>query len=221
MDDRELERQATGYLKVRGSGGLTIREMQELLASVDDAYVAIAQAESAATERLVALRAARQWSRRWGPPEMMLPWVNLATTHIGRDRAAPVGPEIPLVVSRVVLRSPGFWEFLGALNPLEVTRKYLNDRHERRKDDEYRSPAEADRLALENALLGLDVLRRYRELEREYDDSAAGGEMLRRYIGGAVRPSLERLGELMDRGLIEGGSALTDEEPLPEDDRGE
>ena len=30
--------------------------------------------------------------------------------------------------------SPGFWEFLGSLNPLEVIRRYLNDRHERAKD---------------------------------------------------------------------------------------
>jgi hypothetical protein len=55
-----------------------------------------------------------------------------------------------LVLSAVNLASPGFWEFLGTLNPLEVLRKYLNDRHERRKDREYRELAERRRLELEN-----------------------------------------------------------------------
>lgn len=55
-----------------------------------------------------------------------------------------------LVLNSVQLNSPGFWEFLGSLNPLEVTRQYLNDRHERRKDRKYRETAEQRRMALEN-----------------------------------------------------------------------
>ena len=55
-----------------------------------------------------------------------------------------------LVLAAVTLTSPGFWEFLGSLNPLEVLRKYLNDRHERRKDREYRETAERRRLEIEN-----------------------------------------------------------------------
>ena len=58
-----------------------------------------------------------------------------------------------LVISSVALNSPGEWEFLGALNPLEVARKYLHDRHERRKDREYRETAEKRRLALEDSIL--------------------------------------------------------------------
>jgi hypothetical protein len=33
-------------------------------------------------------------------------------------------PAEPLIVTRVLLQSPGFWEFLGSLNPLEVLRRY-------------------------------------------------------------------------------------------------
>jgi hypothetical protein len=55
-----------------------------------------------------------------------------------------------LILSSVKLASPGFWEVLGTLNPLEVTRQYLNDRHERRKDRDYRESAEKRRLELEN-----------------------------------------------------------------------
>lgn len=64
-----------------------------------------------------------------------------------------------LVLSGVVLQSPGFWEFFGKLNPLEVLRQYLNDRHERRKDREYREGAEQRRLRLENLKLENEVIK--------------------------------------------------------------
>ena len=63
-----------------------------------------------------------------------------------------------LILSAVSLASPGFWEFLGTLNPLEVLRKHLNDRHERRKDHEYRESAERPRLDLENLILENKVI---------------------------------------------------------------
>jgi hypothetical protein len=63
-----------------------------------------------------------------------------------------------LVLYAVSLASPGFCEFLGTLNPLEVLPKYLSDRHERRKDREYRESAERRRLELENLSLESRVL---------------------------------------------------------------
>jgi hypothetical protein len=63
-----------------------------------------------------------------------------------------------LVLSGVALQSPGFWDFLGKLNPLEIIRQYLNDRHERRKDREYRESAEDRKLRLENLRLENEVI---------------------------------------------------------------
>ena len=63
-----------------------------------------------------------------------------------------------LELKRVILRSPGFWEFLGALNPLETIRKFLTDRHERKKDDTYRNQAEAKKLHLENKVLEIKLV---------------------------------------------------------------
>lgn len=72
-----------------------------------------------------------------------------------------------LELKGVILQSPGFWEFLGALNPLETLLKFLNERHERRKDLHYRNAMEAKKLLLENRILEtklvsetLDVLRK-------------------------------------------------------------
>jgi len=42
-------------------------------------------------------------------------------------------PEDRLRIHRIAIKSPGFWEFFGNINPLEVLRKYLCDRHERKK----------------------------------------------------------------------------------------
>jgi len=75
-------------------------------------------------------------------------------------------PEDRLVLHSVEIHSPGFWEFLGTINPLEVLRKYLNDRHEREKDRDYRNSAEAERLRLENEKLTTDVVKDKLELLR-------------------------------------------------------
>ena len=71
-----------------------------------------------------------------------------------------------LIIEAVRLESPGFWDFLGKLNPLEVTRKYLNDRHERRKDREYRESAERRKLELENLKLENEVIRERIDMAR-------------------------------------------------------
>lgn len=71
-----------------------------------------------------------------------------------------------LVLKAAQLSSPGYWDFLGKLNPLEVIRHYLNDRHERRKDRDYRESAEARRLRLENLKLENQVLRERIEIAR-------------------------------------------------------
>lgn len=201
-----------GFLRIDGRGGVTAEQMRELLTVLDGAYASVSRADAFVRRELAVARAARRWARHWGPPELFLP---LAAYRVGGPAAIesiPVGH--PLVVSQVTLRSPGFWEFMGSLNPLEVLRQYLNDRHERRKDDTFRSPAEAERLAIENASLKLDVVRQYLDLQREYADELGAVEGLQDEIVGAIRPALGRLGEVDDRRLIEGPSARTSREPL-------
>tara|TARA_R110002096_G_scaffold163184_1_gene330537 strand:+ start:53 stop:550 length:498 start_codon:yes stop_codon:yes gene_type:complete len=55
-------------------------------------------------------------------------------------------PEDVLEIGVVKFESPGFWEFLGALNPLDQIRQFISDRHERSKDIEYRNAAEKKNL---------------------------------------------------------------------------
>ena len=109
-----------------------------------------------------------------------------------------------LLVVRVELGSPGFWEFLGALNPLEVTRKYLDDRHRRRQDRAYREGQEERQLGLENDLREIEVIRRRLEVARE---SGVPETMLQPLLQQLVGRPLEALGAMQDRGVIEGSSA--------------
>lgn len=88
-----------------------------------------------------------------------------APTH--EEIAASIPRSEQLILSSVRLNSPGIWEFLGTLNPLEVIRKYLNDRHERRKDREYRESAEQRRLALDNLSLETRVISERVRLAKE------------------------------------------------------
>ncbi len=76
-------------------------------------------------------------------------------------------PEDRLLLHRIEFRSPGGWEFLGSLNPLEVLRKWCTDRHERRKDAEYREAHESEKMRLENERLKTEVVQaRIRLLEK-------------------------------------------------------
>ena len=86
-----------------------------------------------------------------------------------RDSSSVVLPEDRLRLRAVSVQSPGFWDFLGALNPLETLRKYLAERHERKKDLAYRNAAEAERLRLENEKLKTEVVRERIEILRGLD----------------------------------------------------
>jgi hypothetical protein len=59
-------------------------------------------------------------------------------------------------IKRVAFSSPGFWEFLGKLSPLEVIREFLNDVHNRRKDTKYREHDEHTRNTLEHQKMILE-----------------------------------------------------------------
>ena len=106
------------------------------------------------------------------------------------------------------LQSPGFWEFLGRLSPLEVVRQYLADRHERRKDREYREAEEKRRLRLENELLENRVMRERIGIAR---DLGATKKDLAPLLNELVFKPLQQLDQFQDRGLIETAELVPDD----------
>jgi len=119
-----------------------------------------------------------------------------------------------LLVGRVELTSPGFLEFVGSLNPLEVVRQYLDDRHRRKQDREYRNREEERQLGLENDLREIKVVRERLNLAREY---GVPEETLAPLLQGLLGQPLSILGGLQDRGVIDGSRAKLRE--LPPDER--
>jgi len=126
-----------------------------------------------------------------------------------RHAASFVAPTNGLLLQRAAFQSPGAWEFLGKLNPLEVLRQYLNDRHEHRKDREYRESEERKRLALENELLKNKVIAERLQLARELGVPETN---LTYAANKLLLEPLRQLGTDQDKGVV--GTADIIEPPL-------
>jgi hypothetical protein len=107
---------------------------------------------------------------RFGSSGFPLAFPYPVTTRRRPPYARPVGTEVlwladalrtqeRLSLKATRFESPGWWEFLGKLNPLEVLRQYLNDRHKQKEDRDINWPAAKRRLELENALMENKVIR--------------------------------------------------------------
>ncbi len=114
-------------------------------------------------------------------------------------------PEERLVLHRVRVESPGFWDFLGKLNPLEVLRQYLSDRHERRKDKAYREGFEAERMRLDNERLKTQVVNEQADLLREHGvpEDRIREALVRHLIG-----PLKEIDRFQDSHLIAGARII-------------
>jgi hypothetical protein len=103
--------------------------------------------------------------------------------------------------------SPGFWDVVGTLNPLETLRLYLNDRHQRRKDKDFRNEQERRKFdqeerAREAQLEWMEdsaIIRRIEEAKRlgakDRDIAPLLNELLRRPLRSIARHQ--------DRGLVQ------------------
>lgn len=110
-------------------------------------------------------------------------------------------PEDRLVISKVNIQSPGFWEVLGSMNPLKQIREFLKDRHERQKDKDYRNRQDEEKGNLEIEEQRNKVINGRVETLRNlgYSD-----QEIRQLISAWVDEPLNRLGRHQDNGQIEG-----------------
>jgi hypothetical protein len=184
-------------LHLPAEGAVEAGLLRDLLAAADDAHSGLIAFDRIVFRRRYPRTPDRElyfqdwipWYPEWSQREILESWVFL---------------DERLVVRRVQLASPGFWEFLGSLNPLEVIRQYLDDRHRRRQDREFREREEARRLGLENDLREIEVVRERLRTAREY---GIPDEALAPLLQSLVGQPLGRLGRLQDRGLIDGSKA--------------
>jgi hypothetical protein len=196
-----------GALQIYGEGRLEVEAVRQYLFDLEFAYNSIYLFEATVerSERLARrygiyefpydLRVRGRYAREW------------PLSHTAVTSAVPMRDR--LVVARIAVSSPGIWEFLGSLNPLEVIRQFLNDRHERRKDREYKETAEARRLLLENLKLESEVLRERIGIAKEL---GASEQDLTPLLNELVFRPLLTLGPHQDRGIAEGAESLRNPE---------
>lgn len=117
-------------------------------------------------------------------------------------------PQDRLQITSIVVKSPGFWEFLGSCNPLEVMRKYLCDRHERKKDISFRARQEEEKGELELEKLQVEVVRDKIEILKELGVSE---EKIRKVIFTHVEEPFSQLDIYQDKGLFQDAEIVISE----------
>ncbi|RDK82776.1 hypothetical protein [Marinirhabdus gelatinilytica] len=109
-------------------------------------------------------------------------------------------PSDSLKINKVNIQSPGFWEFLGSLNPLQQIREYLKDRHERIKDKNYRSRQEEQIGELEITEKQTRILNGRIETLKSLGFSDIE---IRQMVNSLIQEPLNRLNKFQDNGQIE------------------
>ena len=190
-------------LVVESEGGIRISDVRKFLTEIEDAYNRV----------LVLLKLLDDLPRLERVPGVpffhpLMEYGPLAIVggkegkpvHFTKSSVASlVGRSESLILSSVRLESPGHWSLLGASDALEVIRKYLNDRHERKKDQRYREATDEDRRRLENELLQTTVLSEKVKVAKEL---GATEEDLAPLLGQLLYDPLDELAVFQDRGLI-------------------
>lgn len=194
-----MPQESKAVLRINGQGEVPVSQVSGFLAALEEAY-------SGASLFLHTI----DQLDRWGPLPFAywhMPFFRPASGRIPLARIISeeldFSLQLPsrqrLMLQAVRLESPGWWELAGKLNPLEVIRQYLNDRHERQKDISYRNKAERDRLHYENEILRNRVIAERIELARKL--GASDEDLAPLWNSLLIRP-LRRLDTFQDRGVI-------------------
>jgi len=185
-EEEKMSTTEKGMIRIDGEGGLPVSEVRQLLSTIEHAYNSLlifeAATEPASTSRTGGVPI---WT-----PEPKFSLEESMTLVLPSDR---------LVLQRVELASPGFWEFMGTLNPLEVIRKYLQDRHERQKDRAYRAALEAEKMRMQILLDETELIGKRLRIAKEV---GAPEHITASLLNELVYRPLEDLGAVQDKGLI-------------------
>lgn len=176
-----------GKLKISTERGGEVREIIQFLSALENAYNNLYALDFISSN-------ADDYRRRYRD---FFPYRFTPNLGLPLDVEGLILPEDRLKMTSVVIESPGFWEFLGTLNPLLQLREYLKDRHERRKDSDDREGYESERLALENERQRLENEKLKTEIIRDrirlLEEAGFDPEERRRLL---IRHAIEPLSHL-------------------------
>jgi len=129
------------------------------------------------------------------------------TIPIIRKPEEVVLPDDRIQITSIVIKSPGFWEFLGNINPMEVIRKYLCDRHERKKDNDYRNKQKKERGRLENEKLRTQIVQKKVKI---LQDAGVPEERIRKALLEHVIKPLGELDTIQNMSLVASAEIIGD-----------
>jgi len=190
-----------GVLKIYAKRPGTVAEAIDTLRSIENAYLVLYATELHIETVRDAFTGKRRF--RFDFPFPFFPFALGITAHpelLTPDviRRSFLLPEDELQFKSIQFESPGFWEVLGSLNPLDQLRKYLQDRHERKKDTDYRNVEEQRGLEIENAIREAELFKEQVSALRE---AGFSNEEIRRLMLPAAH-ALNDVGERQDQGLL-------------------
>ena len=166
-------------IRIDGLRGAPAEEIVAFLSDLNSAYSHLWAFELTVSD--LEPVSERRWLERAKKPPTLRPI---------KDVLRIVYPEEKLVLTKAAIESPGFWEF-------------LNDRHRRRQDREYRERAEARRLELENVEIETRIIERWITILRR---AGYAEQDIRRFVTIHVHDPLNSLVRHVDAGLIGGAS---------------
>ena len=193
----------SGRLKIFAERGGSIAEISAFLSDLQNAYLAL--------YKIHHLWLPNRIGRRFPLAiwfELGFPFSGIGQMDHVRLEVDTLPPNAILTLESVRIESPGFWEFLASLNPLQQIREYLNDRHHRRQDREFREDSERKRLELENERIQRQVdemnIANLREAINILREVGYGDDEIRRFTWMNIGEPLVRLGRHQDTNLIGG-----------------
>jgi len=146
--------------------------------------------------------------------EFGYPFIDQPNLNNNPDSILPI---YRLELTKINISSPGFWEVVGSLNPLEVIRNFLNDRHKRRQDKEWRERLEKEKMEKENQLLQVQILEGENRVVREriqlYRELGYSDQKVQELIWANVTQPLLILGKHQDSKLITDATGEGQQQP--------
>lgn len=192
-----------GKLTIVAARGGTISEISQFLTDLENAYLALyAFSHSWPSRHLERRFPSKMWL------ELGYAFPLLGQPGLVPLQAESLPPSARLTLERVQIESPGFWEFLASVNPLRQIREFLNDRHRRRQDRDFREAAERERLELENELIRQQIADGENSILREriaiLRELGYSNNDIDRLIWSNIGVPLSHLGRHQDSELIRG-----------------
>jgi hypothetical protein len=189
-----------GTVRINIQRGATVVEFKSFLDDLEHAYLAIH-----------ALPSRREWRNlrhRFEFPPEFFPIDAFGNRYADaeRYRSEDTYPPDQLEIAKIKIQSPGWIELVASFNPLQQIREYLKDRHERKKDKEWRWDSEKMRAMAELDLLKIQARHGEAVALREYygllKDMGVNQHEIDKVIWERVGTPLSRLARHQDSGLL-------------------